>query len=465
MWISDSYSRVVSRFASTFNLASGTGTPRDQTQHSHIAAPIRLSREEKYWMYQSSKIIQNIVDVLPDQYLASFIGWDFPGISDIDITLAEAYTDWMDTYDAFNHIHECLVLARLTGNGYLVLDVDDGLDPDQPLGDAPIRNLIGMRAFGQDELEPCDYIKREPEFYQFLYFQKEDGLSFTNPIKIHASRIIKIAGVKKYGQYNNHETASYRDYSVLQAVVQDFMNWDASKSDIRNMLSSASTYVLKKNGLGQALKADSSGVFDRLTSLMLGLNVMKILAIDGNSEELEIINRNFTNIDKLINAITELLISSTGLPRYKILGTTVSSGFTESGNSERNTYQGIFELYVKKTVNPLFKRFTDISKMIIGCPIFEEPNRIIPKFKSTFELDPFEKAELYKRIAEGDAIYHGMSVLDEYTIGISRFGGDEFGREIRIEDESYFENLRRTPEGNNGTTAPDNSTELPDNTE
>jgi phage-related protein (TIGR01555 family) len=419
----DGLNSFLSNFGKTnsiANTATGVGLPRDPSTTNCINPPSILSHIEAQNLYRSSKVIENIICKVPDAAIASLVGWDITGSNKQDADFTRDYYAWLQELGFFEALREACYSARLLGDGFILLDVNDGLDASEEVNYNTVKSLDFLVAKGQDECFPTDSWLYPQQYTINRFFDTPQQGAKSSTLVYHRSRLIHLIGKRLFG--NMLRQNGGRNDSILNQIFQAFARWETSQSDVKNMLGTHSLMSFAVKGLSRLVSTceGKASLWGRFEAMMMSLNVMKGIPYDAETEKVEFINRNFSGVKDAIEILSESLLSATDLPSYIVFGSTHGTAFSESGLSERLAFDQVVQQYNRQVITPALAAITKFARLLKDCPAYKK-QYIEPVFNSTISLTDLEQADLYKRLSEGDSNYLTNGVLDAETIKDSRF--------------------------------------------
>lgn len=427
----DGFNSFISNFSQAVsNPATGVGTGRDPNSYNSINAAFRLSYSELQALYRNSKVIENVICKIPDSAIASLSGWDVSGSNKKDTSFSLDFFSWLEELNFWDNLHQACYMARLYGDGFLLLDIQDGQPFELELKPKNIKSLDFLLAKGQDECFALDNWQYPTLYSVNRYTQKG---STQNNIKYHQSRLLHLTGKKLFGQMLQENAG--RNDSIINQIFNSYSRWETAQNDVKNLLNSHSLLTFGVNGLSRlALDCeDRNTLWQRFETMMLALNVMKAIPYDAETEKVEFANRNFTGVKESFEIIKESLLASTDLPAYIVFGATNGTAFSESGLSERLAFDSSVQNYNLKSLKPVLKKIFNIAKQIRDSPAYGI-DYCEPIFNSTISLTDLETAQLYKELSTADANYIQSGVLTAEVIQQSRFAqAGKIGTFIQME--------------------------------
>lgn len=446
-------------FSSLKNNNSGYGTDRDPNSGTEVAYNRRLTDYEVESLYRNSRIIEKVVDQLP--YTATskppqlIIGSDMD--DSLDNKTARLIEDQFRQWDFWSLVCDAWTAGRLYGDGFLILDLNDGQDYNEPLDEKKLKSIDNIIVSDKTQLIPYDVSNRGVfEHYQIIDHDyknhKEDYLRARS--FIHKSRVLRIPGKKLFGRmlgwnYGCHD-------SIVQAMFNDFSHWWSSVASANSMLSSHSLFKYKVKGMKEmAQKNDRNGLYNRFSTMMQGLSSLKGLILDADGEDAEFVNRNYAGVKDLLETIRQNVAISSGMPYSMLFGSPQGGAFSESGQSDRYEWARLVAQEQQQTLKPQINYLTKLIMLVKNKRVQENWEWHFP---STLQLTMKEQAELELDYARGDKIRLETNILHPKEIRNSRYGTTEFGDNIQISEEyesELFGNKNQSEENNQKDTVTD----------
>lgn len=384
-------------------------------------------------LYRGSTLIQKIVNLLPADATKKWGELTVSGDDEVPENIQTEYTDYEDRLELKKLFRYASQQARHHGNHYIVLGIDDGRLWNEPVDTERIRTIAWARDLSCEDLlpDPGFYGEyRDPEHYQFSLNQRswpDEEL----PRQIHKDRILKFCGVSLPESALEH-TQGYDD-SVLQAVYFAFSQFIQALGASSSMVADFSVFTYALEGLSAMLSAqDDAGkeqaqqaLLTRFRAIDMGKSVTKGLMHDATNEKVDFINRTYSGVDNIVNALLDMLVTESGYPRSKLVGNSEKGLFSESGESDRYAWAELVETHQADCLEP---NLTKVQEYIFAA--VDGPTPTGGDFSSfgwywydTLQLTRKEQAELESIHARTDIMYMRAEVIHRDEIRKSRFGG------------------------------------------
>jgi phage-related protein (TIGR01555 family) len=383
------------------------------------------------------------VDAIADEILRHratiTIGGDDPGAQDA-ITGFEEYLKNTQFHAALS---EVIKLQRLYGGAGLVLLIDDGLPEDEPVDVARIRSIGGYVPLSRHELIPEDFTITDwskPSHYRITTSQRitpEQNGPYVN-VRVHSSRVARFDGLYLPWRIRSRNTGL--GHSVLQLIWESYKRYESAMSGLESMTSDADLFVHKIPGLFQRIASgNESDLRKRLEANNLSRSVYGGMVVDVE-EDLQFLNRALTNIASATDPFVKDLQAATGWPASILMGDS-PGGLGKEGRFEERVWASLVEqwqeVYCRTPVTEVFQYILASRE---GPMRGKPPASWATHFPSVFTETTSEKAALRLQMAQVDAQYVNLGVLNAIEVRESRFGGTEYGIETTL-NEAVSEQL------------------------
>ena len=420
----------------------GTGT-KDKTIYTGVAAKTLLTESELEALYGHG-IPRRYVDCIADEILRHrttiTLGGDSDPNANDTISALEEYLKATQFHQAFS---EVVKLQRLYGGAGLVLLIDDGLPEEEPVDPARIRAIRGYIPLSRHNLIPEDFSITDyskPSHYRITTSQRltsDQQSSYVN-LRIHASRIARFDGL--YLPWNMRVRNTGWGLSVLQLIWESYKRYETAMSGLESMTSDADMFVHKIPGLFQRIASgNESDLRKRLEANNLSRSVYGGMVVDVE-EDLQFLNRALSNIASATDPFVKDLQAATGWPSTILMGES-PGGLGQEGRYEERVWSSLVEqwqeVYCRTAITEVF---TYILASREGPTRGKVPESWAVHFPSVFTATDEEKAALRLQMAQVDAQYINLGVLNALEVREARFGGTEYTIETTL-NEAVTEQL------------------------
>jgi phage-related protein (TIGR01555 family) len=429
------------------NALTGLGVPaKDKTAATKVGFQLLLTEAELESLYTSG-IPRRYVDAIADEILRHrptiTLGGDSEdGASD----LITNFEQFLQATQFALALSEVIKLQRLYGGAGLVLLIDDGGQPDEPVELNRIRAVRGYVPLSRHELIPedvsiTDYSR--PSHYRITTAQRitPDQTSGYVNLRIHHTRVARFDGL--YLPWNQRARNTGWGQSVLQLIWNAFKRYETAMSGLESMTSDSDVFVHKIPGLFNRIAAgNEADLRKRLEANNLSRSVYGGMVVDVE-EEISFINRALSNIATATDPFIKDLQAATGWPASILMGDS-PGGLGKEGRYEERVWSSLVEqwqeVYCRTAITEVF---TYILASREGPTRGRIPESWSVHFPSVFTQTDKEKAELHQLKAASDVQYIQMGVLNALEVREARFGGTEYSLETQL-NEAITEQLIAT---------------------
>jgi phage-related protein (TIGR01555 family) len=328
--------------------------------------------------------------------------------------------------------------ARLYGGAGIFLSVDDGLKLEEPLNLNRIVKINALHVFNRHELQRYSINENlnSVNFGMPEYYTLSGKSGITDVPKIHCSRILRFDGspLSERGFRDN----DYWHDSVLHVLYQLIIDYDSAYAGVAHALQDFDLNVLKIKDLADIASNDNAELFtQRLKLMQLSKSIMSSIVLDASEESFEKLERQFSNIDKILERLDRRIVMAMGLPHTVVLGEGSTGKLSGAGESETGNLN---DLVAAEQDEVLTNNLTYFYKVLMSSKQGPTNGKFLDSWTYDYNplSEPTEMQEVSKRKvqAEIDSIYINDNVLSASEVAKSRFGGDEYTIETNIDLEA-----------------------------
>ena len=420
------------------------GTPaKDKTVSTVVGSRTFLAESELEALYTHG-IPRRYVDAISDEILRhrttiKLGGDDEPQAND----LISSFEEYLKDTQFHQALAEVVKLQRLYGGAGLVLLIDDGLEPEEPVDPARIRAIRGYVPLSRHELIPEDYSITDyskPSHYRITTSQRltsDQQGSYVN-VRIHSSRIARFDGL--YLPWNVRVRNTGWGQSVLQLIWESFKRYESAMSGLESMTTDSDLFVHKIPGLfNRVASGNEADLRKRLEANNLSRSVYGGMVVDVE-EDLQFLNRALSNIASATDPFVKDLQAATGWPASILMGDS-PGGLGKEGRFEERVWASLVEqwqeVYLRTAITEVFQ-YILVSRE--GPTRGRPPQSWAVEFPSVFTETDTERAALRLQVAQVDAQYINLGVLNAIEVREARFGGTEYSIDTTL-NEAVTEQL------------------------
>ena len=420
------------------NALTGLGTTKAKIEHTRVGYGQILSQTELEQLYTYG-LTRRIVDSVANECTRELTTIKLGAELEVDENeILPPFDEFLrQTY--FHHaLSEVCKYQRLYGGAGLLLLCDDGRLPEEPVDETNLRAITDYIPLSRYELIPddvtiTDYSK--PEFYRITTNQRLTEFqeqTYTN-IKVHHSRVARFDGLWLPWHLRSRNTGWGQ--SVIGSIYYALKKYWTAQDGLVEIAQDADLFVHKIPGLFQRIAAgNETDLKKRLEANSLSRSVYGGLAID-TEEEVDYLNRSLGGIKDALDPFLKEIGMALGWPASILTGES-PGGLGKEGRFEERMWAHIIEdwqqNYMLKPVNQVFDL---ILKSKQGPTLGIPPENWAVHFPSTFVETDKEKSELRLTMAQVDAQYIQLGVLNPIEVRESRWGETEYSIETSLNEQ------------------------------
>jgi phage-related protein (TIGR01555 family) len=441
--IDEDGNRIEQRSDRWVNSWTGIGTMGDKTVHGHFDPVWRVLDQELVNLWNGSPIAQKIVEKVPKEMFRMGYQMEADGVSAAE---AEDFHDWL--IDAFNFDDvtlESFRWGRLFGGGLLVMGLNDGRHPWEPLDEENIKSLDYLNwvdrrfAYAQSQyarLNGPNYGKVEVylisnaiagagwnTYGQVVKPVPPDQLkaSGADITLVHESRCIRFDG--NPADIVTRQRLAGWNWSVLQVVYDAMRKFEHCFDSAEYLLADASQGVFKLHGLMKAITAGQrQALAQRVMVMEQTRSVMRGIALDaGNAdgkgaESFERIATPFGGVADVLDRMMLILAAAVDMPATELFGR-APAGLNATGESDiRKWYDTIASLQ-KSQLAPRQRRILRLAALAKNSPLKGRDTKWRINYNPLWNPSDQEVAQAGLQNAQRDQIYLDEGVVTAPEVG------------------------------------------------
>ena len=420
------------------NALTGLGTTKSKIETTRIGYTQLVSQTELETLY-SYGLVRRIVDAIANECTRELTTIKLGAELDVDENdILPPFDEYLkQTY--FHHaLSEVVKYQRLYGGAGLLLLCDDGLQPDEPVDETKLRAVVDYIPLSRYELIPEDVTITDysrPEFYRITTSQRLTEVqeqSYTN-LRVHHSRVARFDGL--WLPWHLRSRNQGWGQSVVGSILYALKKYWTAQDGLVEIAQDADLFVHKIPGLFQRIAAgNESDLKKRLEANSLSRSVYGGLAID-TEEEVDYLNRSLSGIKDALDPFLQEIAMALGWPMSILTGES-PGGMGKEGRFEERQWAHLVEDWQQ---NYMLKPVTQVFDLILKSK--EGPTAGIPPenwsvhFPSVFVETDKERAELRLTMAQVDAQYIQLGVLNPIEVRESRWGETEYNLETSLNEQ------------------------------
>ena len=415
-----------------------------------------LDRDTLENMYRADWLARKICDAPAEDMTREWRAWQ------ANQKQIEAIEEVEKTLDLQRKVKQWIIKARLYGGGALVIGVDDGNDPSQPIDLKKCKKgcLKYVVVLHRWELNagPRIYNVMDPYYTRAAYytvatpmfgFEGERGMTqpalpgqpvqvpgalssffsnvvpFKKPLQtlptnigltqIHPSRVLELPG---------HELPDWRlaplgggwGDSVLQTVVDDMQIFTTTVRSIGSMVSDGKLDVVKipDMALNITNPAYKNKLIERFALSTQTKSVISALLLD-KEEDWERVNTQYSGLPMIMHEFITFISGASGIPVSRLFGQAagrgLSGGSTSGGGEEdlRNYYDNC----ATEQKNEVTPRLAMLDQVLMRSALGTDDPNVHYEWNSLWQMSDDEKATIGLKKAQATQIYATIGIINE----------------------------------------------------
>ena len=343
--------KTLDRLDGWLNALTGLGTrARDKAVSGVFAREGQVDDETLEALYEESDVARTIVDAVPEAMFregfsveCSEEGFD-----------AAALTGAVEALGLREKFVDALCWERVFGGSALVLGLDDGRRPDEPLDVKSLRALRFVNVLDKRDVFPIAWHNdpREsrfglPSVYRVHYVlrgaaiaREPDRTGQVGSVEVHASRLVIFGGARVTTRSRLRRNGwgvslLSRCYAPMRAFAQNWLS-------VENILTDASQGVFKMRGVIEALSQQGSQYVEtRMRLLDMSRSVARAIVVDADNEEFSRRDTSLSGLPELLDRTAQRLASAARMPLTVLMGVS-AAGLNATGEGDsRNWHDAV----------------------------------------------------------------------------------------------------------------------------
>lgn len=412
------------------NTITGVGTTRDKrtyTTHQTEVVVADLARD----LWRGNDLAARCVETYPDEMTRQ--GWRFQ-CDDKDIA-EQIETAW-EELKVKALMRQLLCYENAYGGAAGLLGaIDNSNSWTRELKADKIREFKWITPLEAREVQPKTYYSNpleakfgEPKLWTIC---PQSPTAATRMVDVHESRLLIFPGIRVTRQHIT-ENRGFGD-SVLTRVWNVLRDFDMSWNSAGALLQDFAQAVFKLKGLPELMSNNqSSALRARMEMMDLSRSVLRAILID-HEEEFERKGVPLSGVPDLLDRLMSRMASAADLPITRLMGQS-PAGLNATGESD---IRGMYDRAKSKQENQLLPHLEKITTLLFPALGIKEPEDWSIHFNPLWQPSEKERADAREVQARTDQIYVDLQVISPEEIRNSRFEGDEYSFETRLDPAAH----------------------------
>ena len=393
------------------NLLTGLGVAGiDKSTASHFI-DFALDDTELEDAYASDWLVGKVCDLPPFDMTREWRQMD----GDMVAEKLEAWEEEEKRLQYRDKIKELLTWGRVYGGAGLIIHVDDGNEPWEPLEISKIKKgslshlIVVDKQFlhmGRLDNNPLSINYGYPETYRLA----------PSSVEIHHTRVVRSVGIPLPLQSRRRN--KYWGKSIIERLYSALRRAAEVQEGVGSMIHEASIDIIRVPDLMQMIANPETELElkKRFGIAKLQKSINRIMLLDSE-EEYEQHNQTFSGINEIVEKYLNIVAGAADIPITRLFGQS-PGGLNSTGESDlRNYYDNIRAQ--QETILRLKIEFID--KVIYASLFGGEATKgeLDFNFNSLWQMTNEEQATLEGTRATRDQVYLDMGIIDEAVIARS----------------------------------------------
>lgn len=418
------------RYDSLINALTKLGM-KNKDKASHLEAELLVMQEKELgnW-YACDAIMGRVVDKTVSAMLRE--GWEIEheGYPELKNDL-DSYFEEKGFYTV---LKKALAYRMIYGGAVVVLNLDggDSQNVSMPVNEKSLKGVKSIQVLNKFECYPnSDDIETSiisdrfllPNYYRIQSMIKGRGSENLTGLMLHHSRVLAFHGIEvsrdDMGLYN------YMGMSEIERIIRKLQNYHQAFDGAGTLMTELAPLVVKLKMLDDvASQGNLDLLVERMQLLSTTMSVVNAI-VTRSDEEVKREPVSTSGIPEMLDRMKDQLAAVTNVPRM-ILFNESPTGMNSNGHGElRSWYDYIREQQEEHLREQLKKMIYYISFDRNG-PFSGTPTKDFKiEFRSLYQMDDQEVADLELKRAQADQIYLQNGVRGAEDVRLERFPEDE----------------------------------------
>lgn len=391
------------------NFAASMGIGgKDKRLDSTFVDRGRMPWHELEALYREDWIGGKIVDIIPDDMTRNWRTFSDASLTPEERTKITAEERRLKLK---HHINFNKKWSRLYGGSLIVMNIDDGLDPSEPLiveniKPGQLRNLIVFDRRHADPhrintFDPLAENFRQPETYRLANTSGE----------IHHTRVVRMDGQPL--PYYSFQRNNYWGDPVFKRIRDAIVNANIALDSAAGLLFESNVDVVGVDGLLHMLATDEGTA--QLTKRFQTAKFLKannnITVYDKGLEEVKNVVKSFAGIPELLDRFLTILSAASDTPATRLFGKS-PVGLNATGDGDLRNYYDSISGKQESELRPPLETIDVVMAMNLGI----DPEKMEFSFNPLWQIPDTEAATVKLQNAQADQIYLDLGVVNESMI-------------------------------------------------
>jgi len=357
-------------------------------------------------MYCYDWLSRRIVDLPVEDMAREWREIKAPSVKPVDIEKLEAAEK---RYRLKSVFIEAQQWARLYGGAAIVMGIEDGRSPNEPIDIEHLKqdSLKFLLALDKNYIVPQQI--NTSDWKRPNYFRPETYS--INGEYVHESRVLSFDGIRL--PWRKRQQTNYWGGSFLRSVYEAILDSQATSHIIASLIYESKLDVISVPELHHELTSPD-GVNKILTRFKLAdiiKSVNNTLLLDSR-EQFDRKATNFAGLSDLQKNYLLIVSAASGIPATRLLGQS-AQGLNATGEGDQKDYYDTISAKQESEFEPNLNKFDEIFvRSVLGY----WPADWGFEFPSLFQLTDLERADLDLKNSQRDMNYVNIQAIDPLLV-------------------------------------------------
>lgn len=376
---------------SLVNFSAGMGiTGRDKRKGAVFVGSGRMRFDELEALYEEDGLAGKIVDIIAEDMTKK--GRTF---EDSDLLPEERgrLLEAEKKFQVFPKLAECKKWSRLYGGAIIVINVDDGVDPSQPLEIDKLKpgSLKSLVVYDRRNVTPHRINRTDPQKDNF-HLPETYRLVHTTG-EIHYSRVIRMDGIAT--PYHVRIRNEYWGNSVLQRLRDALVNLNTAIDSTAGLLFESNVDVIGVENLLTSFASTeaTNALIKRFQEAKFLKSNNRITVHDKDRETITKLTNTFSGIEPVLKIFLTLCSSMSDIPVTRLIGIS-PGGLNATGDGDLTNYYDSLEANQEFELRPVLERLD----LVLAANEGIDPDKLRFTFNPLWQMSDIDKATVLEKL-------------------------------------------------------------------
>lgn len=428
------------------NAMTGIGTSGDKTTHGRFLPVARVPDQELTNLHSGSDLAAKVVDDRPDEMFRRGFKAEADGVKASEVADVREFA--REKLHLEENFKQGSKWGRLYGGHLLVMNIDDGRAPYEPVDENNIRSFNSMAPvdrrfafvisqysdYGPNQIGPYG----EAQIYLVSNAVAVSGWNEWGALKkrsaeelrstgasvgyVHESRVIRFDGIP--ADVLTRQALAGWSWSVMQRVYNTMRAFDHAFDSSGYLLSDAAQGVLKLQGLIQGISMGKrQAIMDRARLADMTRSVMRAIVLDAgdkdgkNAEEFTRVPTPLAGVADILEMWMSRFAAAADEPQTRLFGRS-PAGMNATGESDIRDWYSRLESEQQNELTPKLRRVLRLLGLAKKGPLRGRDVDWIITHHPLWSPTDSELATTRKTNAERDHIYIDDGVVRPEEVAV-----------------------------------------------